>query len=79
MGKGEFLFLLQGLKWTVVLAVVSFLCGTVTGLAIALLRTSGYRGGRAHNSRLYCAVPRHAVADAAVCRLLRTCTVWPEN
>ncbi|MGB8093812.1 MAG: amino acid ABC transporter permease [Pseudolabrys sp.] len=42
MGKGEFLFLLQGLKWTVVLAIVSFLCGTVTGLAIALLRTSGY-------------------------------------
>ena len=42
MGKGEFLFLLQGLKWTVVLAIVSFLCGTITGLAIALLRTSGY-------------------------------------
>src|SRR4029078_5564559 len=42
MGKGEFLFLLQGLKWTVVLAIVSFLCGTATGLAIALLRTSGY-------------------------------------
>ena len=38
MGKGELLFLLQGLKWTVVLAAVSFLCGTVTGLAIALLR-----------------------------------------
>src|SRR5215467_8048445 len=43
MGKGEFLFRLQGLKWTVVHAIVSFLCGTVTGLAIALLRTSGYR------------------------------------
>ena len=42
MGKGEFLFLLQGLKWTVVFAIVSFLCGTITGLAIALLRTSGY-------------------------------------
>src|SRR6476646_544996 len=42
MGKGEFLFLLQGLKWTVLLAIVRFLCGTITGLAIALLRTSGY-------------------------------------
>jgi His/Glu/Gln/Arg/opine family amino acid ABC transporter permease subunit len=43
MGEGELLFLLKGFKWTVVLAGVSFLCGTVTGLAIALLRTSGYR------------------------------------
>ena len=43
MGEGELLFLLKGLKWTVVLAAVSFVCGTVTGLAIALLRTSGYR------------------------------------
>src|SRR4029078_594194 len=41
MGKGEFLFLLQGLKWTVVLAIVSFLCGPAPGLAIALLRPAG--------------------------------------
>jgi polar amino acid transport system permease protein len=43
MGVGGLLFLLQGLKWTVVLAIVSFLCGTITGLAIALLRTSSHR------------------------------------
>jgi polar amino acid transport system permease protein len=43
MGTGEYLFLLKGLQWTVVLSLVSFACGTVTGLAIALLRTSGNR------------------------------------
>jgi polar amino acid transport system permease protein len=43
MSEAELLFLLKGLKWTLVLAAVSFLCGTVTGLAIALLRTSGHR------------------------------------
>ena len=43
MGSGEYLFLLKGLQWTVLLSVVSFACGTVTGLAIALLRTSGNR------------------------------------
>jgi polar amino acid transport system permease protein len=43
MSEAELLFLLKGLKWTLVLAAVSFLCGTVTGLAVALLRTSGHR------------------------------------
>jgi polar amino acid transport system permease protein len=43
MSEGELLFLLKGLKWTVVLAAVSFLCGTPTGFCIALLRTSGIR------------------------------------
>jgi polar amino acid transport system permease protein len=43
MGGGELLFLLKGLKWTVILAAVSFLCGTPAGLGIALLRTSGVR------------------------------------
>jgi polar amino acid transport system permease protein len=43
MGEGELLFLLQGLKWTVILAAVSFACGTVTGLGIALARTCGIR------------------------------------
>jgi polar amino acid transport system permease protein len=43
MGKGEFLFLLKGLQWTIVLSAVAFICGTFTGLAIALLRTSEVR------------------------------------
>jgi polar amino acid transport system permease protein len=43
MGKGEFLFLLKGLQWTVLLSAVSFVCGLISGLGVALLRTSGYR------------------------------------
>jgi polar amino acid transport system permease protein len=43
MGKGEFFFLLQGLKWTLALAAVAFVGGTVTGLAVALARASGLR------------------------------------
>src|SRR5215467_14582732 len=35
MGRNEFLFLLQGLKWTVVLSAVAFAGGTVSGLAVA--------------------------------------------
>lgn len=36
----EFAFLLAGLRWTVALALLSFVVGTAAGLAIALLRTS---------------------------------------
>jgi polar amino acid transport system permease protein len=43
MRSGELFFLLKGLQWTLLLSAVSFLCGMVTGLAIALLRTSGNR------------------------------------
>jgi len=43
MGKGEFLFLLKGFQWTILLSLVSFACGTVSGLGVALVRTSGYR------------------------------------
>ncbi len=43
MGKGEFFFLLQGLKWTLVLAAVAFIGGMVSGLGVALARTSGFR------------------------------------
>ena len=43
MDKGEFLFLLQGLKWTLALAAIAFICGTVFGLAVALARTSECR------------------------------------
>ena len=41
MGPEEFVFLLIGLKWTVVLSVVGFVCGGVSGLCVALARTSG--------------------------------------
>jgi polar amino acid transport system permease protein len=43
MGPDEFLFLLIGLKWTVVLSVVGFICGGIGGLAVALARTSPSR------------------------------------
>jgi polar amino acid transport system permease protein len=43
MGKGEFLFLLKGLQWTLVLSAVGFICGIFTGLGVALARTSGFR------------------------------------
>jgi polar amino acid transport system permease protein len=43
MGKAEFLFLLKGLQWTIVLSAAAFACGTVTGLGVALVRTSGLR------------------------------------
>lgn len=41
MGTGEFLFLLKGLQWTVALSAIGFICGGITGLAVALARTSG--------------------------------------
>lgn len=41
MGRDEFIFLLIGLKWTVVLSAVGFVCGGIGGLAVALLRTCG--------------------------------------
>jgi polar amino acid transport system permease protein len=40
MGWNEFLFLLTGLKWTVLLSVVGFIGGGIFGLAVALMRTS---------------------------------------
>lgn len=41
MGWNEFAFLLTGLKWTVALSAVGFVFGGISGLGIALLRTSG--------------------------------------
>ncbi len=41
MGQDEFFFLLMGLKWTVALSAIGFVCGCVAGLGIALARTSG--------------------------------------
>ena len=41
MGWPEFLFLLQGIKWTIALAAVGFVGGGVVGLAVALARSSG--------------------------------------
>ncbi len=41
MGSNELLFLLTGLKWTVLLSLVGFVGGGVFGLAIALMRVSG--------------------------------------
>lgn len=40
MGYAEFLFLLTGLKWTVLLSLVGFVGGGVVGLAVALARVS---------------------------------------
>jgi polar amino acid transport system permease protein len=43
MGEGEFLFLLRGLKWTLALAAIAFAGGILTGLLVALARTSESR------------------------------------
>lgn len=43
MNGNEFLFLLNGLKWTVLLSAIGFVTGAVSGLGIALARTSGIR------------------------------------
>jgi polar amino acid transport system permease protein len=40
VGFGEFLFLLKGLQWTLVLSAIGFVCGGLAGLAVALARTS---------------------------------------
>lgn len=43
MGRNEFLFLLHGLRWTVILSIVAFIGGIVSGLIVALARTSESR------------------------------------
>src|SRR6202051_545516 len=43
MGKGEFLFLLKGLQWTLALSAGNFVCGVLPGLGVARARTSGFR------------------------------------
>ena len=40
IGENELFFLLQGLKWTVLLAIIGFIGGGVFGILIALVRTS---------------------------------------
>lgn len=42
MGMDEFLFLLRGLRWTLALSAIGFVCGGVAGLAVALARTCGF-------------------------------------
>ncbi|MBB6222267.1 amino acid ABC transporter permease [Rhizobium leguminosarum] len=46
IGENEFLFILQGLKWTVLLAIIGFVGGGVFGIVIALARTSKNRTAR---------------------------------
>lgn len=43
MGLNEFSFLLTGLKWTLLLSAIGFVCGGISGLGVALARTSGIR------------------------------------
>jgi polar amino acid transport system permease protein len=43
MGIPEFVFLLKGLQWTIMLSVIGLACGAIAGLAIALARTSRSR------------------------------------
>src|SRR6476620_6033271 len=43
MGEAEFLFLLHGMKWTLALSAVAFAGGIVSGLIVALARTSDMR------------------------------------
>lgn len=42
-GPDQFLFLLQGMKWTILLSAISFIGGGVIGLIVAIARTSGSR------------------------------------
>ncbi|MBX4930931.1 amino acid ABC transporter permease [Rhizobium bangladeshense] len=46
IGENELFFLLQGLKWTVLLAIIGFVGGGVFGVLIALVRTSRNRFAR---------------------------------
>ncbi|AIC27140.1 amino acid ABC transporter permease protein [Rhizobium etli bv. mimosae str. IE4771] len=46
IGENEFLFILRGLKWTVLLAIIGFVGGGVFGILIALARTSRNRTAR---------------------------------
>ncbi|SCB56506.1 amino acid ABC transporter membrane protein 2, PAAT family [Rhizobium aethiopicum] len=46
IGENELFFLLQGLKWTVLLAIIGFVGGGVFGVLIALVRTSKNRFAR---------------------------------
>jgi polar amino acid transport system permease protein len=39
-GINEFLFLLQGLKWTIALSLLSFVLGSLVGVFVALARTA---------------------------------------
>ncbi|ACI56729.1 polar amino acid ABC transporter, inner membrane subunit [Rhizobium leguminosarum bv. trifolii WSM2304] len=50
IGENEFLFILQGLKWTVLLAIIGFVGGGVFGIVIALGRTSKNRTARVATS-----------------------------
>lgn len=43
LGFNETLFLMQGLKWTVLLSSISFVTGGIFGLIVSLLRTSQNR------------------------------------
>jgi polar amino acid transport system permease protein len=42
VGQNEMLFLLQGLKWTLLLSAIGFIGGGIFGLVIALARTSAH-------------------------------------
>ncbi|MEK1926062.1 MAG: amino acid ABC transporter permease [Rhizobium giardinii] len=42
IGQNEMLFLLQGLKWTLLLSAIGFIGGGLFGLVIALARTSAH-------------------------------------
>jgi len=42
-GPDQLFFLLEGLKWTILLSAISFVGGGVIGLLVALARTSGIR------------------------------------
>ncbi|ARQ10359.1 amino acid ABC transporter permease protein [Rhizobium etli] len=46
IGENELFFLLQGLKWTVLLAFIGFVGGGVFGILVALVRTSKNRFAR---------------------------------
>lgn len=42
-GSDQLFFLMQGLKWTILLTLISFIGGAIVGLGVALARTSSSR------------------------------------
>ena len=70
-GPAEALFIIEAVRWTLLLSAVAFAGGGIAGLGVALARTAPPAWLRTHCRRLHPVVPGHAAADAAVPGVLR--------
>ena len=73
---GEAMFLVAAVRWTVLLAALAFVGGSIVGLIFAVLRVSKGKLPRARRDRLHQALPGHAAPDAALSRLFRRQSFW---